>query len=249
MYDENARRVRNTWTPENLSETDKDDRLERLIEQIKNNAERKGILDYAIRELELCETYADYKAVSETVWDYFPPTEKQIELAYRLADELSINRPTINENHGSQWFSKYIGMAIEATGKLPPTEKQRDTIQAMQWCPDCPKITAEESSCRKNASEYIAKHNTNFIAWKKTRLADTTKRTLKELYRKVEQKEVSENFLMQYDEETAQKMIVHLRQLHKDLAEFRAEKEIAEEFRQFFIDFDEEQRIEKAKNK
>ena len=239
----------NTWTMENLSVTNNEERTIALIERIKSNAERKGIYDYAMRELDLCETYADLKKLSQDIWDYFPPSERQVELACRLADELGLQHPVVNENHDMNWFSKYISKAIEVTNTLPMTEKQGEIVQAMQWCPDIPKITAEEKANRKNASEYINKHNAVFVLWKKTRLNDTTKRTLKNLYRKVEGQEVSDNFLMQYDEDTAQKMIAHLKNLQKELADFRAEKEIEDEFRQLFINFDNNERVEKAKNK
>ena len=140
-------------------------------------------------------------------------------------------------------------MAIEATGRLPITEAQADKIQAMQWCPDCPKITAEEKANRKNASEYIAKYNADFMVWKRTRLEDSTRRTLKSLYKKVEGKEVTDNYLLQYDETTAQKMIKHLRELQKELNTRSVEAELMDEFRQFFVDDDNNDRNERRKTR
>ena len=239
--------IMNTWTMDNLNSTDSESRIIAMIERIKSNAERKGVLDYAERELDRCETYAELKELNQTIWEYYPPSPKQIELANRLADELNMPHPTVNENHGMQWFSKWIGMAIEYSNKLPITDEQHDTLQAMQWCPDIPKLTDEDKQNRGTASAYIKAHNATFVLWKQTRLTPTTRRTLKELYRKVEQQNVTDNWLMQYDEKTALQMIAHLKQLQKELADFRAEKEIENDFRQFFINFDNEQRNEKAK--
>ena len=243
----NARRARNTVSEEYATATDRDAKEETIINRILRNAERKGILEYAQREIANCVTYKQYKEVEENVWDYFPPSAKQIALAERLAEELKIDTPVPSYSHGMQFFSNFIDRCIQASDRLPVTEAQQEVLQGMYWCPDVPNPRDEKITNRGEAKEFIRKYESKYELWKQTRLSPNTLYTLRKLFKRVEGKEYSEDYLMQYDEKHAKQMIAQLEREKQYVYEKSAEAELNEIFRQFFIDEDNEERNELSK--
>ena len=167
--------------------------------------------------------------------------------AERLAQEFQKPAPKADLQHGFQWFSQFIAYGIEASKALPPTEKQTKLLDGMKYCPDCPTQEGVTFN-RGQASEFIGKYNEVYQAWKLTRASDETINQLMTAYRKADEPKTYE-FCLQFDENTAQKMLGQLKIEYERAKEKSTETELKEFFRQDFIDADSEKRKQAALKK
>ena len=230
-----------------LEDTQGYDALKVKAERILANAERKGIkadIEKMIDELQgltgIDEWTKEINAIGQIVWEYQKPTDKQLAFAEKLAQEFGRPAPKADLQHGFQWYSQFIAYGIEASKTLPPTEKQAKLLDGMKYCPDCP--TQEGITFnRGQASEFISKYNEIYQSWKLTRASDETISQLMTAYRKADEPKTYE-FCLQFDENTAQKMLGQLKIEYERAKEKSTETELKEFFRQDFIDADSEKR-------
>ena len=214
------------------------------IESILRNAERKGIL---AEIKEMIEDGEDISMVGQIVWDYRQPSQKQVDLANKIAAEFGKVAPEPDLRHDMNFFSKFIGYGIEMSKNLPPTEKQLETLEGMYYCPDCPSQKGITWT-RGTASEFIGKYNQKYLVWKATRASDETINQLLKAYKQADKPKTKE-FCLQYDESTAQKMIAQLAIEAEMMKEKSVQQELEEMFRQPFIDADNEKRKKAEYNK
>lgn len=237
-----------------LEETQGYDALKVKAERILANAERKGIkadIEKMIDELQgltgIDEWTKELNAIGQIVWEYQKPTDKQVAFAEKLAQEFGRPAPKTDLEHGFQWYSQFIAYGIEASKLLPPTEKQTKLLDGMKYCPDCPTQEGVTFN-RGQASEFIGKYNEIYQAWKLTRASDETIAQLMTAYRKADEPKTYE-FCLQFDENTAQKMLGQLKIEYERAREKSTENELKEFFRQDFIDTDSEKRKKAALRK
>ena len=236
-----------------LEDTQGYEALKLKAERILANAERKGIkadVEKMFDELQgltgIKALTEEINAISQIVFEYQKPTDKQIAFAERLAEEFKKPAPKADLQHGFQWFSQFIAYGIEASKALPPTEKQAKLLDGMKYCPDCPTQDGMTFN-RGQASEFIGKYNEAYQAWKVTRASDETIAQLMNAYRKADEPKTYE-FCLQFDESTAQKMLGQLKIEYERAKEKSTESELKEFFRQSFIDSDSEKRKQARKN-
>ena len=210
---------------------------EHKIESILRNAERKGIF---AEIKEMIDDGEDVGMVGRIVWDYRQPSQKQVDLANKIAADFGKVAPKPDLRHDMNFFSKFIGYGIEMSKNLPPTEKQLETLEGMYYCPDCPS-QKDITWTRGTASEFIGKYNQKYLVWKATRASDETISQLMTAYRKADKPKTKE-FCLQYDESTAQKMIAQLAIEAERAKEKSVQQELEEMFRQDFINDDNEKR-------
>ena len=117
----------------------------------------------------------------------------------------------------------------------------------MKYCPDCPTQEGVTFN-RGQASEFIGKYNEAYQAWKLTRASDETISQLMTAYKKADEPKTYE-FCLQFDENTAQKMLGQLKIEYERAKEKSTETELKEFFRQDFIDADSEKRKQTALKK
>ena len=230
-----------------LEDTQGYDALKVKAERILANAERKGIkadVEKMFDELQgltgIKALTEEINAIGQVVYEYQKPTDKQVAFAEKLAQEFGRPAPKADLQHGFQWYSQFIAYGIEASKTLPPTEKQAKLLDGMKYCPDCP--TQEGITFnRGQASEFISKYNEIYQSWKLTRASDETISQLMTAYRKADEPKTYE-FCLQFDENTAQKMLGQLKIEYERAKEKSTETELKEFFRQDFIDADSEKR-------
>ena len=237
-----------------LEETQGYDALKIKAEKILANAERKGIKTEIVNMLDdlysvtgVGEWTKELNAIGQIVYEYQKPTDKQMAFAEKLAQEFGRPAPKANLEHGFQWFSQFIAYGIEASKLLPPTEKQAKLLDGMKYCPNCP---SQEGMLfnRGQASEFIGKYNETYQAWKLTRASDETISQLMTAYRKADEPKTYE-FCLQFDENTAQKMLGQLKIEYERAKEKSVQSELEEFFRQDFINADSEKRKQKELKK
>ena len=241
----------NAWTEESLyantaeyEEAQGNTALKLKAERILANAERKGIAR-EIREMIL--DGEDISTVGQIVYEYQKPTEKQVQFAEKLAADFGQVAPKPDLQHGFQWFSQFIAYGIEMSKHLAPTEKQMKVLEGMKYCPDCPSQTGMTFN-RGQASEFIGKYNEVYQAWKLTRASEETIKQLMTAYKKADTPK-SYEFCLQFDEQTAQKMLGQLKIEAEMLKARSVQNELEEFFRQSFIDKDNEERKRNEYNK
>lgn len=207
------------------------------VERILDNALRKGIYADII---EMISGGEDIDIVGQIVYEYQKPTEKQINFAKKIAEDFGKELPQPDLQHGFQWFSQFIAYGIEMSKNLPPTEKQLKLLEGMSYCPDCPSQT-NTTWTRGTASEFIGKYMQDYQVWRLTRASDETIRQLMTAYKKADTPKTYE-YCLQFDEETAQKMIGQLKIESEMMKAKSVQAELEDFFRQPFIDADNEKR-------
>ena len=206
-------------------------------ERILENAKRKGIFQDI---LEMIADGEEIDVVGQIVYEYQKPTEKQINFAKKIAEDFGRELPEPDLQHGFQWFSQFIAYGIEMNKNLPPTEKQLKLLEGMSYCPDCPS-QANVTWTRGTASEFIGKYNQSYQVWRLTRASDETIKQLMTAYKKADTPKTYE-YCLQFDEETAQKMLGQLKVEQEMLKAKSVQAELEDFFRQSFIDEDNEKR-------
>ena len=236
-----------------LEETDEKNAIALKIEKIEENARRKGITEdiaEMLSELNYCltdfETKARLNAIGQIVYEYQKPTDRQVAFAEELATEFCKPAPKPDLAHDFNFFSAFISAGLEARKTLPPTTKQLTLLEGMKYCPDCPSQEGVTFN-RGQASEFISKYNEIYQAWKLTRASNETINQLLTAYTLAKDPQTY-SFCLQFDENTAQKMIGQLKIERERLKEKSVTEELNECFRQNFIDEDSEKRKQARKN-
>ena len=225
------------WTEESLyantaeyeeaqGNTAKKMKAERILE----NAKRKGIFQDILEMIE-----------------YQKPTDRQLSFAHKIAEDFGKELPQPDLQHGFQWFSQFIAYGKEMSKNLPPTEKQLKLLEGMSYCPDCPSQEGMVLT-RGTASEFIGKYMQDYEVWRLTRASDETIRQLMTAFKKADTPKTYE-YCLQFDEETAQKMLGQLKIELEMMKAKSVQAELEDFFRQSFIDEDNEKRKKAEYNK
>ena len=237
-----------------LEETQGKETIKLKIERIEENARRKGIEEDVaemLSEINYCltdfETNTAINTIGQIVYEYQKPTAKQVAFAEELATEFGKKAPKADLAHDFNFFSAFIKAGLEARKTLPPTTKQLSLLEGMSYCPDCPSQEGVTFN-RGQASEFIGKYNEAYQAWKLTRASDETIKQLLTAYALAKDPQTY-SFCLQFDENTAQKMIGQLKIERERLREKSVTEELNECFRQTFIDEDNEKRKKAALRK
>ena len=213
-------------------------------ERILENAKRKGIYKDI---LEMIADGENIDVVGQIVYEYQKPTDRQLSFAHKIAEDFGKELPQPDLQHGFQWFSQFIAYGIEMSKNLPPTEKQLKLLEGMSYCPDCPS-QANTTWTRGTASEFIGKYNQVYQVWRLTRASDETIRQLMTAFKKADTPKTYE-YCLQFDEQTAQKMLGQLKIEYERLKAKSVQSELENFFRQSFIDEDNEKRKKAEYNK
>lgn len=206
-------------------------------ERILENAKRKGIFQDI---LEMIADGEELDVIGQIVYEYQKPTDKQLSFAHKIAEDFGKELPQPDLQHGFQWFSQFIAYGIEMSKNLPPTEKQLKLLEGMSYCPDCPS-QVNVTWTRGTASEFIGKYNQVYQVWRLTRASDETIKQLMTAYKKADTPKTYE-YCLQFDEETAQKMLGQLKIEMEMMKAKSVQAELEDFFRQSFIDEDNEKR-------
>ena len=213
-------------------------------ERILENAKRKGIFQDI---LEMIADGEDIDVIGQIVYEYQKPTDRQLSFANKIAEDFGRELPEPDLQHGFQWFSQFIAYGKEMSKNLPPTEKQLKLLEGISYCPDCPS-QANVTWTRGTASEFIGKYNEVYQVWRLTRASDETIKQLMAAYKKADTPKTYE-YCLQFDEETAQKMLGQLKIEYERLKAKSVQAELEDFFRQSFIDEDNEKRKKAEYNK
>ena len=239
------------WTEESLyantaeyeeaqGNTAKKAKAERILE----NAKRKGIFQDI---LEMIADGEEIDVVGQIVYEYQKPTDRQLSFAHKIAEDFGKELPQPDLQHGFQWFSQFIAYGKEMSKNLPPTEKQLKLLEGMSYCPDCPSQEGMVLT-RGTASEFIGKYMQDYEVWRLTRASDETIRQLIIAFKKADTPKTYE-YCLQFDEETAQKMLGQLKIELEMMKAKSVQAELEDFFRQSFIDEDNEKRKKAEYNK
>ena len=247
--DPQARRARNTVSTHTLYDTDEDTKKAYYIEAIKDKAIDRGVLEYAEKEIERCETIKQLRELRDDIQAYWPPSESQLKYADWLCDELGLDYQPVDFNHGMSWYKKFIDRAQAKWNEMPVTDEQKDTIEGMHWCIDIPEPTVEEMQNRGTVQAYIKKHKFAYKAWKKTRLDPQQIKDIQNLKWKVEKAEVTDNWCMMFDKKTADAYIEELSWELQNIENKRVDAELDEIFNQPLINEDNENRCRRERER
>lgn len=192
------------YSPEERKEIARDRATEKG-ELIKEYATRKGIFEEVKADLYFAVRDCDMDALNElsdTVFRYKEPSQKQIDLAGKLCEELGVPAPAVTLEHDVAWFSRLIDVGIQKSRMLPPTEGQENILANMAYCPDIPKYNG---TTRGEASDHIGEYKNVYSSWAVTRATKSTIEMLMAISKKanLSKEECSYAYCHQYTEREA----------------------------------------------